>query len=151
MVLLITVSLTGDFSWICRIRNTIGVPRMDASQGETGSEMTPCFPYWISLYSCVCVAGTTVDFPAVSLATCFSVQPSKIWAGENSLWATHLTVSKRELCVEALHMRQMCSSTIKMKNSWAEPSPLAIASSPDLKECREPCKFKLFWQARKQL
>ena len=119
------------------------MPRTDqAVHRENGSEMSPCLPYWISLYSCVCFAGTTVDFSAVSLATCFSVQHSKIWAEENSLLATHLTVSKRELCVEAFHIRQMYSSAIKMKNTWAESSTLAMASNPYLKECREPCKFK---------
>lgn len=57
---------------ICRIKNTVYMPRTDkAVHREYRSEVTSCLPYWISLYSCVCVAGTTVNFPDVSLATCF--------------------------------------------------------------------------------
>lgn len=69
--------------------------------------------------------GAGVDLPDISLATCFSVLPRKMQAGKNALLATHLTVSKRERCEEAFHIRQMYISAVKKKNTWVQPSTLS--------------------------
>lgn len=119
--------------YICRRRNIVHVPRTSLAVhrhagvnwffalafGILHIVLCMCVCVWICM--CVCVfAGTIVDFPDVSLTTCFPVKRSKIWAEENSLLATHLTVSKGELCVAGSTLGKCTFSAIKMKNTRTE-------------------------------